>query len=73
MKKYCVSVLTAIIVLIFTALSLAGCTDLRGGSTPVPVEIATEDELFALADNPGGYYKLTNDITLSRPWKTIGT
>lgn len=73
MKKYCVSVLTAIIAITSTALSFSGCTDSLGGSKSAPIEIATEDELFAMSDNPGGYYKLTDDITLSKPWKTIGT
>ncbi|MBO5328056.1 MAG: hypothetical protein J6B04_02645 [Clostridia bacterium] len=48
-----------------------------GGSNPPPVgavvEIRTEDDLFAMSNNLNGSYKLMNDITLTKPWKAIGT
>ena len=61
----------------------SGCSDTQtpdsssgGSSAPIipseTVEITTEDELFAIADDLNGSYKLMNDITLTKSWKTIG-
>ena len=61
----------------------SGCFDTQtpdsssdGDSTPIipseTVEITTEEELFAIADDLNGSYKLLNDITLTKSWKTLG-
>ena len=61
----------------------SGCSDTQtpdsssdGDSTPIipseTVEITTEEELFAIADDLNGSYKLLNDITLTKSWKTLG-
>lgn len=67
----------------FAIICFSGCSDTQtpdsssdGDSTPIipseTVEITTEEELFAIADDLNGSYKLLNDITLTKSWKTLG-
>lgn len=37
------------------------------------IQIRTEEELFAIKNDLGGAYRLMSDITLTKPWKTLGT
>ena len=37
------------------------------------VQIRTEEELFAIQEDLAGSYRLMSDITLSKPWQTLGT
>lgn len=66
------------------AICFSGCSDGQtsdassdGSSSPLipseTVEITTEEELFAIADDLNGSYKLMNDITLTKSWKTLGS
>ncbi len=36
------------------------------------IDIATEEQLFAISDNLKGNYRLVNDIYLTKPWAGIG-
>ena len=76
--------LTKILTLVvgLAIMCFSGCSDtqtpdsLDGDSTPIipseTVEITTEEELFAIANDLNGSYKLMNDITLTKSWKTLG-
>lgn len=42
------------------------------GTEPEPVEIATVEDLLAMAENPGGSYILTADLDMTGiPWKSL--
>ena len=72
MKKI-LTVLFSMFLSIAAVSFLTACND---GDTPPlgpVVEIHTEDDLFAVANNLSGNYKLMNDITLTKNWRTVGT
>ena len=77
--------LTKILTLVvgLAIMCFSGCSDTQthdsssgSDSTPIipseTVEITTEEELFAIANDLNGSYKLMNDITLTKSWKTLG-
>ncbi len=72
MKKI-LTILCSFLLSITAVSFLTACND--GDTPPLGsiVEIRTEDDLFAMANNVSGNYKLMNDITLTRNWRTVGT
>lgn len=41
--------------------------------TPDTIYVSNEDELFSISEKLDGYYSLACDISITKPWKPIGT
>lgn len=52
---------------------LTAAASISSKNAPLYVDIETEDQLFAIADNLNGNYRIKNDIRMTRPWKPLGT
>lgn len=56
------------LLLLWWLLVLALCTE-----EVKVIDVTTEDDLFTMAENANGFYRLKNDIVLTKPWTPVKT